>query len=264
MRVTVSAHLKILLLVVLLAACTTQAAAAETLSIRSDIWPPYNDEPKSIKPGYMINVLLEIFKPQGYALDYQQLSWTESLEAVRKGEFNAVVGASKDDAPDFIFPKESFGISDTAFFVKKGSNWKYTGRGSLEKIRLGVIESYSYDEDLDAYIKAKRGTKLIVEATGEDPLANLIRLLQTGQIDAIAEDSNVMLATFIAKKVPMGSIVSAGSSKEKSTLYVAFSPKHPKSKELAAKFDAGIKSLRSSGKLKAILGLYGLTDWKKD
>ena len=257
-------RLNILFAVILLVVCTAQPAAAETLSIRSDVWPPYNDEPKSNKPGYMINVLLEIFLPLGYALDYQQMSWTESLEAVRTGQFNAVVGATKDDAPDFIFPAEAFGVSDTAFFVKNGNPWKYTGAASLKEIRLGVIESYAYNDELNAYIKANKGTKRLVEATGDEPLTALIRMLQSGQIDAIAEDTNVMFATLIAGKVQMGSITAAGSCKEKSTLYVAFSPKNPKSKELAGKFDEGIKALRSSGKLRAILGLYGLTDWKKN
>jgi len=120
------AHLKALLFVLLITFSSVQLAAAESLSIRADLWPPYNDEPKSIKPGYMIQVMSEIFKPLGYTIDYQPLSWTDSLEAVRKGQFNAVVGATKDDAPDFIFPQEVFGMSDTAFFIKKGTAWKFT------------------------------------------------------------------------------------------------------------------------------------------
>lgn len=254
---------KIVWLLILSGALFVPAVAAETLSIRADLWPPYNDEPKSIKPGYMINVLLEIFLPQGYTLDYQTLSWTESLDAVRKGRVHAVVGAARDDAPDFIFPRESFGVSNTAFFVKGGSAWKYAGPASLEKVRLGVIESYAYNDELDPYLAAHKGTRRIVEAKGDEPLLALIRMLQNDQIDVIAEDTNVMLATLIAGKVPMGSLVGAGACKEKSTLYVAFSPKNPKSRELADKFDAGIKALRDSGKLNAILGLYGLTDWKK-
>lgn len=251
-----------LLLVALLALGPATSMASESLSVRSDTWPPYNDDPKGIKPGYMIQVLWEVFKPHGYTIDYQQMSWTDSLEAVRKGQFNAVVGAVKEDAPDFVFPKESFGISDTAFFVKGGTRWKFTGVGSLAKIRLGVIESYSYNEELDAYIKAGRGKGRIVEAKGEDALLSLVRMLQNGQIDAIAEDGNVMLTSLISWKVPLGSIVSAGSSREKSVLYVAFSPKHPKSKELAAIFDKEMQALRASGKLHAILQLYGLDDWK--
>lgn len=254
--------LKALLLVLLLTVCTLQSAAAETLSIRADVWPPYNDEPKSNKPGYMIMVLMEIFLRQGYTLDYQTLSWDESLEAVRKGQFNAVIGASKDDAPDFIFPKESFGISDTAFFVRPETKWKFNGISSLKQVKLGVIGGYAYDEELDAYIKANKGTDRIVVSTGDDPIKELILKLKNGQVDAIAEDSNVMMSALLSGKVPLKGVVSAGSLTDKAELYIAFSPKHPKSKELAAKFDTGIRELRSSGKLKAILGLYGLTDWK--
>jgi polar amino acid transport system substrate-binding protein len=257
------AHLKTLLFLLLITFSSAQLAAAEPLSIRADLWPPYNDEPKSIKPGYMIQVMWEIFKPLGYAIDYQPLSWTDSLEAVRKGQFNAVVGATKDDAPDLIFPQEVFGMSDTAFFVKKGTAWKFTGVESLPQIRLGVIESYSYNEELDVYINANKGTKRIVEAKGADPLADLVSMLQSGKIDAIAEDTNVMLNTMISSKVLLGSIIPAGKCAEISALYVAFSPKNPKSRELATRFDSGLKELRTSGKLQAILKLYGLQDWKK-
>jgi len=238
------------------------ALASETISIRSDIWPPYNDEPKSNRPGYMVMVLMEIFLRQGYSLDYQTLSWDESLDAVRKGQFNAVIGASKDDAPDFIFPKETFGVSDTAFFVRPETSWKFQGFNSLKKVRLGVIEGYAYDEELDAYITANKETDRIVTSTGDDPMTDLISKLQNGSIDVIAEDSNVMMSSLLSGKIPVKGVVSAGALKEKANLYIAFSPKNPKSKELAAKFDAGIKELRSSGKLKAILGLYGLKDWK--
>lgn len=259
-----NSFLKAIILSALLVVIAVQAFAAETLSVRADIWPPYNDEPKSNKPGYMIMVLMEIFLRQGYVLDYQTLAWDESIETVRKGQFNAVIGASKDDAPDFIFPKESFGISDTAFFVKPGNPWKFNGIDSLKKVRLGVIEGYAYDEALDAYINTHKGTDKVVVSTGDDPMKNLIFRLENGHIDAIAEDTNVMMAALLSGRAPLKGIVSAGSSKEKSELYIAFSPKNSKSKELAAKFDAGIKELRSSGKLKAILSLYGLTDWKKN
>jgi polar amino acid transport system substrate-binding protein len=255
---------RVFLLAILFALCAGHAAASETLSIRADVWPPYNDDPKSNKPGYMIMVLMEIFLHQGYTLDYQVLSWDDSLEAVRKGQFDAVIGASKDDAPDFVFPRESFGISDTAFFVKPENPWKFSGIKSLDKVRLGVIEGYAYDEALDAYINAHKGTNRIVMATGDDALKELIAKLMDGHVDVIAEDSNVMMAALLAGKIPLRGVTSAGNLKDKAQLYIAFSPKNPKSKELAAKFDTGIRALRGNGKLKAILGLYGLTDWKKN
>lgn len=237
------------------------AQAAETLSIRSDTWPPYNAEPKSPKPGYMIQVLWEIFGPLGYKIDYDILSWTESLDAVRAGQFHAVVGAAKDDAPDFVFPEETFGRSDTAFFVRKGAAWKYNGAASFEKIRLGVIESYSYNEEVDAYLEAKTGAASVIVATGDDPLLQLIHMLQLGTIDVIVEDSNVMFAALIDNNIPLGNIIPAGRSTEISDLYIAFSPAAAHAKTLAENFDSGIRELRQSGKLQGILKLYGLKDW---
>jgi polar amino acid transport system substrate-binding protein len=93
------------------------SAGAETITIRADNWPPFNGNPKDMKAGYMIEVLREIYGPLGDKIDYQLLSWDDSLASVRKGEFNTVVGASHDDAAAFVFPQEAFGSSTNTFFV---------------------------------------------------------------------------------------------------------------------------------------------------
>lgn len=242
---------------------SSMAAAAATLTVRSDLWPPYNHEPKSPKPGYMINILWEIYKPAGYVIDYDVMSWTESLDAVREGKFNAVVGAAKDDAPDFIFPQETFGLSDTAFFVKKGSAWRYTGPQSYSKVKIGVIESYSYNEEVDAYLESSNNDAVYV-ATGDNPLLQLIQMLRSGKIDVVVEDSNVMFNALVDNSIALGEVVPAGRCDDISDLYIAFSPANPQSKEMAALFDAGIKELRQQGKLQSILKLYGLKDWVKN
>lgn len=241
--------------------CTSVAAAA-TLTVRSDNWPPFNSDPKEAKTGYMIEVLREIYGAAGDKVDYQLMSWDESLERVRKGEFNAVVGASIDDAPDFIFPKETFGINGNSVFVLAGSKWKFAGVASFESIRLGVIESYSYEESIDAYIEKNAKSPRIVTVSGEDALPILITMLQQGKIDAIVEDTNVMIYSLVSGGVKPGTIVKAGSFDEQIDLYVAFSPKHKGSQAYARRFDEGIAKLRQSGKLKAILARYGLKDWK--
>jgi len=231
---------------------------AETLTVRSDIWPPYNGEPNTPQQGYMIVTLMEIFKPHGITIDYQTMPWEDSLDAVR-----IVVGAAKDDAPDFYFPAETFGKSDTGFFVKRNSDWKYSGIASLSEVKLGVITDYSYNEELDNYLEANAGSSRIYLAAGENPLPELIALLQNGKIDVIAEDSNVMLSTLINCSVTPGAIVPAGRHSEITDVYVAFSPNNPRSPAYAKIFDEGIRDLRKRGKLDKILFLYGLKDWLK-
>lgn len=253
---------KVLLLLLLQLVLAATVCAGGTISIRSDTWMPYNGDPTNPKTGYMIEVMREIFVPQGYTIDYQVMPWTDSIAAVKKGTFSAVVGAMKEDAPGFVFPSETFGLSGTGLFVKGGTNWKYTGYSSLMNKRLGIIDGYAYNEELDGYIKSQRGTGKIVVGKGDSALNDLIDLLLKGKIDVLAEDASVLLNVLIEEKIPPGQIVNGGTMPEKEEIYVAFSPAIANSKELAAKFDEGIRKLRANGKLKSILSRYGLNDWK--
>lgn len=247
-------------LVFLTLVCGSSAGAA-IISIRADYWPPYNADPGNAKKGYMIEILQEIFAPLGHTIDYQTLSWDDSLAAVEKGQFDAVVGASHDDAPGFVFPQESLGNSGTGLFVKRGNAWTYQGMSSLEKVRLGVIEAYSYSEELDAYIEAHRGSDRVVEVSGDNALPILIGMLRSGQVDAVAEDPSVMVFNLLDQKIPVNELVAISMTAEKVPLYVAFSPKKKTSAEYARQFDDGLRTLRKNGKLQQILYRYGLKDW---
>lgn len=240
---------------------STMAMAGEPLSVRADAWPPFNDRPGTVKGGYMIEVLWEIFPRQGVPIDYKLMSWDESLAVVRKGQFNAVVGADKSDAPGFIFPKEAFGMSGTAFFVRQDNPWRFSGISSLKEVRLGVVEGYAYNDALDSYIRKQKETLRVVAVSGENPAQELLKLLLSGKIDVIAEDTNVVQYAAINFGMPPGRIVRAGVAEDESPVYIAFSPHHPRSRHLAEMFDQGIRELRASGKLQAILQRYGLKDW---
>lgn len=237
--------------------------SAETITIRADSWPPYNDDPKDPKAGYMIEVLREIYTPLGHKIDYQLMSWDDSIEAVRKGKFNAVVGAAKDDAEDFVFPEESFGTSKNTFFVLKKNKWAYTDAASMGKIKLGAIEGYSYSDIIDAHIKANKKSGKVVFTRGEEALQLLINKLQTGKVDAIVEDPNVMFFALMKMGIPLGEVKAVGSPNDFQDLYIAFSPELAASKTFAQQFDEGIRKLRTSGKLNQIMRRYNLADWKK-
>jgi len=47
-----------------------------------------------------------------------------------------------------------------------------------------------------------------------------------------------------------------------SKLFIAFSPKNPKSQEYAKLLSEGTAALRASGELRKILAKYGLSDWR--
>src|SRR5262245_47560403 len=103
------------------------SAYAAEVTLRADVWYPMNGEPNAANPGYMVEIAKESLAVGGHTINYQNLPWERAVTEVRAGKFDCVIGAYKDDAPDFIFPDEELGRVGQAFYVKKGNSWRYNG-----------------------------------------------------------------------------------------------------------------------------------------
>lgn len=244
-----------------LAALSPLTLAADTITLKADYWMPFNGDGKS-ETGYMLDIAKQVFEAKGHKVVFVVTSWERALAEVRSGKGNGIIGASEDDAGDFVFPTEEQGISLQLFCVKSGSPWKYGGIGSLKTIKLGVIRDYAYFKELDDYIKSAPST--VVFGEGDNPLqSNLTRLVQ-GELGAVVDDRSVLKYT-IAKMNLQGKVVitaSAAEATKSAKLFIAFSPGNLKSAEYARILSEGMVTLRSTGELKKILAKYGLTDWK--
>lgn len=237
-------------------------AQAETISIAADVWCPYNCE----EGGYMIEIAKVIFKKNKIDVDYNIMPWVDAIAKTRDGAMDAVVGATHDDAPDFVFPDSLQGMSDMRFWVREDSDWSYEGIASLENVKLGVIEDYAYSKDLNDYIKQNAANdKRIHIAKGKEALKDNLEKLTSGELDVVAEDDNVInyLITNRSTEYRIKSVGTPvkGDDRSANYLYIAFSPKNPKAKQYAAMLDAGMKELRQSGELAHTLELYHVHDW---
>ena len=248
-----------LIALLVLSFLTAGLATAATITVRTDPWPPYTDEPGD-KPGYMTEVVEAIFTAMGHTVDYQIMPWSRALDAVQKGTYDAVLGTDPSESPDFVFPEQALGVNQNGFYVKKGNSWKYTGGESFKGIRVGVIDGYGYFPELDSYLESYKGKKLFV-ATGDDALPKLLKMLKAGRVDAVIDNMNVMAVTLEENNLA-DDIVLAGSVDDVGPLYMAFTPAKDSSKDYSKMFDDGLAELRSSGKLQEILSRYGLKDWK--
>ncbi len=230
---------------------------AEPISLRADAWCPINCDPKSDKPGYMIEIAKAVFGPAGIPVDYQTLNWARAIADARTGTYSGIIGAAKTDAPDFIYPDNELGLSSSCFFVKSESTWSYAGPDSLKDITLGVTKDYTYGDPLDAFIKANPSKMQVL--AGEDTLPKNIKMAELDRIGAFVDDRNVVAYYMQQNKVT--TIKQAGCLAATAS-YIAFSPANPNAKKYAQMLSDGIVSLRQSGKLKTILDHYGLSDWK--
>jgi polar amino acid transport system substrate-binding protein len=235
------------------------AVAAETLTVVADEWCPYNCTPNSARLGFNIDILKAIFEPQGIMIDYRLMDWEQALKETAQGKHGAATGGYRENFEGWVIPTEEIGLSTQGVFVKKGNPWKYNGPSSLAGKKFGQIPEYTFGFGIDEYLAQNKGS--VVVASGDDPLADLMRKLLLGEIDLLIEDTFV--SSIKARELALTDKLSEAGRLPGLPVYVAFSPKRPESKRHAALFDKGIRELRSNMKLAGILKKYGIADWKK-
>jgi polar amino acid transport system substrate-binding protein len=234
---------------------------AETITLRADSWEPYNGEPGSEMPGYMIEIANKVFGEAGHKVEYKTLNWARTVKDVESGKIDGAVGAGDDEVEGGILPEEELGVMLNTFYVRKGFDWKYTGLESLKKVKVAIIREYTYDDELDKYFAATKGSKVQVIG-GDDPLTKNFTKLLKSKVDVVLEDRSV--ADQLAGKMKISDKVeAAGTVGDGDKLYIAFSPKKESSKVYAKLLSDGVKKMRASGELQKLLDKYGLKDWKK-
>lgn len=218
--------------------------------------------------------------------EYKNKSWNKAIDDARKGLTNGIIGASVTDGPDFIYPSTPLGRTKNCFYTATSSTWSFTDAASLKKLRIGVIEGYTYGEPFEAYVqayvaektkeleeekkknpnaRAKDDVNSLVQAVpGDQSLALNIKKLtaKPPRIDTFVEDESVLKNHLHASDQTESIFRNAGCLKP-DVLFIAFGPKDPKGKEYAKVLADTVVALRKDGRLKKILDKYGISDWEK-
>lgn len=249
---------KWLVLVVLL--FTGWLCFADTITIAADEWLPFTGNEKE-QNGYMIEIAKKVFEKHGHTVQFKNVPWSRAVTEAEKGTYTAIAGAYVSDAPSFIFPTEEQGLGIDAFYTLNASTWRFASYESLSSIILGVIQDYSYGDEMDAYITKNEKTGKINKISGSDNLTHrLIQMLQQKRIDVFIENRNVCNYTMKLNKIT--DVKEVGACKTSNKIFIAFTPKNAKTAAYAKILSDGMIELRKSGELKTILEKYGLKDWK--
>lgn len=254
--------MKNLILATLMLAGLASVCAAETIVLVADPWPPYNNPAEDPQKGYIVEIAEAIFAKQGHSVTYRVMPWKRAIEETRKGTFDGLIGADAVEGAGFVFPEEEAGKYEVCFFVRKGNPWLFSHTHSLEKVRLGVAEGYTYNSWIDNYVLAnKKDLNRVQTASGNHPLSVNIRKLVDGKIDATIAAAVTMYYTAKQEGL-LDKIQYAGSGGQGRSVFLVFSPRKESSRRYAQMFDEGLRELRTSGELAEILKRYGLSDWK--
>jgi polar amino acid transport system substrate-binding protein len=240
------------------AADAQNTTSDQRIVVVADPWCPHNCKTGAAQEGYMVDIAREALAEAGYTLEYRNFSWARALRMTRQGQFHAVVGAYKTDAPDFVFPEVAQGRASISLFTHPDNDWIYDGIGSLNDQTLLTINGYSYESKLDNYIERnEENRQKIWILSGPEPFSRALGLLSKKRTDVFAADDYVM-AWAIRNNPDLNRPRKAGRVGE-TLSYVAFSPAIENSPELARILSEGTQKLIDSGRVNTILESYGLT-----
>lgn len=251
-------------LIVLLLLTFCSSLRAQSITLAADYWCPYNCEPGTQAPGFMVEIAQRALAVHGVEVEYRVMPWLRALHAVQKGALDGVIGASKIEAPGFVFPTLPQGQMRNGFWVARPSAWTYAGIESLQNIRLGVIGGYSYGQQIEAYIQDPANASQVTVLSGDDPLLRGASMLMRNRIDVLLEDEQVM-RHWITDNNFQNRFALAGSVSHSdvfSEVYVAFSPAGEKSDTYARWIAEYMNEARRTGELALILQKYGVSDWE--
>jgi len=175
------------LLVVCFITLFSGSAFSDTLRIATDEWCPYDcvASQNQGKVGYLGDLLVETLGARGHKVEFVEVSYSRGLQLVREGKLDGTMACFREDAPDFVFPDVALGKSNSTFFSHKDSNWRYTGKESLEQAKMiGIIKGYDYvDSTVMDYFNQNPDN--VIAITGEKPLERLLEMLVNGRLTAV-------------------------------------------------------------------------------
>ena len=247
----------------IIAFAVVSAVTARPLVAQADLWCPYNCQPNSDAPGYVIELLQAVFESQGMPIKYEVVPWNRALANARDGKAGLVIGVSRQEAErnGLLIGSAAIGASRDCLFVSARSSVRFTQTNDLNALRrVAVVSGYVYDDGFDEWLTRPENKAKIVEEIGEHVSELNAMNIVRGRIDGAIEDGAVMAMTIHALGLE-AQIVQAGCDAP-TPIYVGVSPGLPAARQLLDRFDAGVAGMREDRRLAKLLAKYGQRDWQ--
>lgn len=235
-----------------------QSARADEIKLVGEAYCPFTCA--GDMPGFLTEVIEEIFASNGYVITYKNIPWSRALLLVKSGKVDGVIGIVKNSEPDLVYPNEPLGDLRPCYFTSVDNQWEYTGVKSLQTEKLGFVKDYGYKDDLKEFIAANPDSVESISANNS-AIFQLLKLLHRGRISTFTEDVSVV--QFALKREGHFKVKMAGCDPGTLNLHIGFSPSIGEASGYARIIDEGIVKLRSSGRYQQILSKYGISDWEQ-
>lgn len=244
---------------------TPSAGMGQSLLALSDPWCPFNCQPDSERPGYVVEMLREVFTPPTWRLSYRIVPWDRALQEVRDGQAAMALVLTREQAQvhGLLIGRETVGEPIDCVYVAAGNPLRFSRASDLDGLRqVAVVSGYEYEHAFGEWLARPSNRHKIVFTRGANPAEVNARNLARGRVDAVIETAAVMQLQI--QQLHLQDRIREAGCQTASPVYVGFSPHLPQAARLVEQFDQGIAEMRHNRRLARLLARYGLQDWKPD
>jgi polar amino acid transport system substrate-binding protein len=218
----------------------------------ADNWCPYTCMDKLENRGLLIEILEAAFDKQNILLNYSYNSWSRSVQNVKNGTSDILIGAIAKQQGEFYIAFDFFTPDETVFAVRKDSNILINEGKDLNKYQIAHVIGYEYDDTglWQPFIDNHQNKVVISSTLGEQ---HLLTLLERGRIELAVLNKRV--AIYNLQDIKFKESVTLVQQGIVSNIYLAFtlSQRGKKARNL---FQKGFKQLIGTEKLRSIYTKY--------
>ena len=249
--------LKLWLLCILCFASLT--CHGQTLKIASDDWCPYICDNKE-KPGYIVEIIKKVMAEHRIDVEFEVMPLGRAFLEVENNHLDMVLALTEVHIKEHSLIASDVIIGDYAndFFVLSDNPFRFKNIDQLKSELLGVVESYEYGANLDAFIRLH--PEKVHIAHGRSPLQQNINMLLKGRLSVVLDTKNTV--QFFLHQQNISNVIYAGTQGPTAPLYIGFNPRLSNLPTLQQYLSNGLEELRTTGQLKQLLQRYGIADWQ--
>lgn len=236
------------------------AFANAPVALVADDWCPQHCEFDAGRKGYVVDIVGQALAAEGVPFTIVYRPWIRALRLTEAGSYDGVLTPTTDGYPQFHFHDEAVGYQQYCFYVNANSAWTYSAPQDLLGKRVGFLKESGFGK-LDAYLTAhKRAIQVEEFGSSDDFIRRIFKFLAARRADTIIMTSDVY--EMGVRSGAMAAAFKSAGCLEREKLAVGLSRARPeRARLIGEKLDSGIRKLRHSGRLKAILDGYGIALW---
>lgn len=222
------------------------AAMAEEIRLTNGEWSPYLGQRLPYN-GVASRIVSEAFALEGVQVKWEFLPWARALHLAEQGQrAGTAVWLRSPDRDARFYVSEAVVSSGYSLFHRKGESLDWTRVGDLKGLRIGGTQGYDYGEDFQrAELSGElKVTRLPSEEQG-------LRMLLANRLDVFPIDPVVAMDLLHSRLSAAERARLAYDPKplRSDSLHLLLSRKVPGNDALMVRFNRGLATLRTSGRI---------------